>query len=57
MAAELGDGQLIVLSVATGSKCAGLDRVNFDGTSLHDCHAEVLARRALQWYVFDVVSS
>jgi hypothetical protein len=36
-----------VVSLGSGIQCAGADRIHPDGLSLHNSHAEVLARRAL----------
>jgi len=36
-----------VVSLATGTQCAGADRLQRDALTLHDSHAEALARRAL----------
>ncbi|CAM9548413.1 unnamed protein product [Ectocarpus sp. 4 AP-2014] len=38
---------LRVVSLATGNKCVGTDKIPDDGSVVHDSHAEVLARRAL----------
>ncbi|CBN79376.1 conserved unknown protein [Ectocarpus siliculosus] len=38
---------LRVISLATGNKCVGRDKIPDDGSVVHDSHAEVLARRAL----------
>lgn len=37
-----------VVSLATGTKCCGAGDVRIDGLVVCDCHAEVLARRALK---------
>ena len=46
-----------VVSIATGNTC--LDETNLsyadDGTALHDCHAEILARRGLIKYLFQQI--
>lgn len=46
--------QAEVVSIGTGNSC--LDETNLsyadDGTALHDCHAEILARRGLIKYLF-----
>ena len=42
--------RLKCISLATGSKCLPYDKLPLDGDVLHDCHAEVLARRgAMRW--------
>jgi tRNA-specific adenosine deaminase 1 len=45
----LGDSptEMTVISIATGTKCAGKCREDVDGCILSDSHAEVLARRGL----------
>jgi hypothetical protein len=45
-AATRGAGAQVV-SLATGTQCAGADRLQRDELTLHDSHAEALARRAL----------
>jgi hypothetical protein len=46
-----------VISIATGNSC--LDETNLsyadEGTALHDCHAEILARRGLIKYLFEQI--
>ncbi|CAH0473906.1 unnamed protein product [Peronospora belbahrii] len=41
-----------VLTAATGNKCLGRCDLNVDGLVVNDCHAEVLARRALLRYLY-----
>uniref|UniRef100_A0A0G4FFH3 tRNA-specific adenosine deaminase 1 n=1 Tax=Chromera velia CCMP2878 TaxID=1169474 RepID=A0A0G4FFH3_9ALVE len=41
-----------VVCLATGTKCTGLDRILPDGSVVHDCHAEVLTRRALRLHLW-----
>ena len=50
----LGDSptEMIVISIATGTKCAGKCREDVDGCILCDSHAEVLARRGLVRWLF-----
>jgi len=44
--------RLRVVSLATGTRCIGVSRiVTARGQSVHDCHAEVLCRRAFQRYL------
>ena len=49
--------QARVISIATGNTC--LDEINLsyatDGSVLHDCHAEILARRGLIKFFFEQV--
>jgi hypothetical protein len=42
---ECHDRRLQVLSLATGNKCVGADRMSDQGQVLNDSHAEALARR------------
>jgi tRNA-specific adenosine deaminase 1 len=42
---------LKVISLATGTKCAGENMVRQDGSTLPDSHAEVLARRGFMLYL------
>lgn len=41
-----------VLAAATGNKCVGRRELDADGLVVLDCHAEVLARRALLRYLY-----
>jgi hypothetical protein len=44
-----------VISLATGSRCLPAERISGHGDALHDCHAEVLARRgAVKWFLHQV---
>ncbi|CAF1279478.1 unnamed protein product [Rotaria magnacalcarata] len=49
--------QARVISIATGNSC--LDETNLtyadDGTTLHDCHAEILVRRGLIRFLFEQI--
>ncbi|ORX60698.1 adenosine deaminase/editase [Hesseltinella vesiculosa] len=40
-----------VISIGSGLKCSPLDKVDSQGQLLHDCHAEVLARRGFLWAI------
>lgn len=45
-----------VISLGTGSKCLPENRLPVSGDALHDCHAEVLARRgAIRWLAQEVM--
>lgn len=44
-----------VISLATGTKCLPTTRFGERGEALHDCHAEVVARRAaLRWFLEEI---
>ncbi|KAF8639857.1 hypothetical protein AX17_001112 [Amanita inopinata Kibby_2008] len=45
-----------IISVATGTKCLPTARLPTKGEALHDCHAEVVARRAaLRWSLEEIM--
>ncbi|KAF8204840.1 hypothetical protein BJ912DRAFT_939490 [Pholiota molesta] len=44
--------EMKIISLATGTKCLPASRLSLHGEAVHDCHAEVLARRAaLRWFL------
>lgn len=46
---------LKIISLATGTKCTPTTRLSSRGESVHDSHAEVLARRcALRWMLEEI---
>lgn len=50
-----GAGCVKVISLGTGSKCLPETRLCKNGDVVHDCHAEVLARRgAVRWFMQEV---
>jgi len=49
----LGTQGPLVIALATGTKCIPGSKRRADGSTLHDCHAEVLARRAAVRWMFD----
>lgn len=49
-------GEIKVISVATGTKCLPASKLSKRGETVHDSHAEVLARRcALRWFLEEIV--
>lgn len=48
-------GCLKCITVATGSKCLPESKLRVDGQSLHDSHAEVLARRGLVRWMYEEI--
>lgn len=52
---SMTSGQRKVISLGTGSKCLPAMRLQAGGDLVHDCHAEVLARRgAVRFFVEEV---
>ncbi|KAJ6224411.1 hypothetical protein RDWZM_002956 [Blomia tropicalis] len=47
------DNSVQVLSLGTGTKCIGSEFLSMDGNVVHDCHAEILARRGLLCVLYD----
>ncbi|CAF3609451.1 unnamed protein product [Adineta steineri] len=49
--------QACVISIGTGNGCLAETNLTYadDGTALHDCHAEILARRGLIRYLFEQI--
>jgi len=41
-----------VICLATGTQCLSGNYLSLSGESLHDCHAEILARRCLMRYLY-----
>ena len=41
-----------VVSIGTGTSCLGKSQLSKDGSILHDCHAEIIAKKAFQRYLF-----
>ncbi|EFC49040.1 tRNA-specific adenosine deaminase [Naegleria gruberi] len=52
--------KFIVCSIGTGTKCIGHDLIEKDinnGYLLHDCHAEVMARRSFMKFMYNLMES
>jgi len=43
---------LEVISVSTGTKCVNGEYMSVSGTSLNDCHAEIISRRCLMEFLY-----
>lgn len=43
------DGFISFIDARSGLKCLPLSKVDRQGQLVHDCHAEVLARRGFLW--------
>merc|ERR1719283_448626 len=41
-----------VISVSTGTKCVNGEYMSVSGTSLNDCHAEIVSRRCLMEFLY-----
>ena len=50
-----GIDDLLVLVVATGTKCVDGSKLSSNGQALNDSHAEVLARRAFKRFLLEQV--
>jgi tRNA-specific adenosine deaminase 1 len=49
------NGPSKIMSLATGTKCLPVSKLTTDGESVHDSHAEVLARRAaVRWFLEEI---
>ncbi|CAD8062281.1 unnamed protein product [Paramecium primaurelia] len=47
---------VILCSLGTGSKAVGLNHMNEQNHCLHSCHAEVIAKRGFQLWLYEVFS-
>jgi len=46
-------GTSSVICLSTGTKCINGELLSLDGLSLNDCHAEVIVRRCLMFWLYD----
>ena len=46
---------LTVVSVSTGTKCVNGEHMSVSGSSLNDCHAEIISRRCLCDFLYGQV--
>jgi len=44
--------EMEVISVSTGTKCVNGEHMSVSGTSLNDCHAEIISRRCLMDFLY-----
>ena len=54
------DEEIFICSIGTGTKCIGYDLIEKDfnnGYLLHDCHAEIMARRSFIKFLFDLLEN
>ncbi|KDR83509.1 hypothetical protein GALMADRAFT_132951 [Galerina marginata CBS 339.88] len=53
---QSGGDEIKIISLATGTKCLPATKLSPRGETVHDCHAEVLARRsALRWIHEEII--
>ena len=45
-------GSCSVISLSSGTKCINGESLSLDGLSLNDCHAEIIVRRALVFWLY-----
>ena len=45
-------GTSFVICLSTGTKCINGELISLDGLSLNDCHAEVIVRRCLVYWLY-----
>ncbi|CAD8073655.1 unnamed protein product [Paramecium sonneborni] len=48
---------IILCSLGTGSKAVGLNHMNEQNHCLHSCHAEVIAKRGFQLWLYEIFSN
>ena len=51
------DSDPVVVSLGTGTRCVGGDSLSLTGTTVNDCHAEIIAHRGLRLFLFQEIDS